>query len=112
MRLPSTKQLQYFVALAEHGHFGRAAESCFVSQPTLSVAVKKLEDELGINLFTGYQAELPGVGDGYGMITNPGGQGLITSAGSVYMVTYSHMLYRWLKDSFEQIDITSAHQVD
>ena len=43
--------LRYIIALAQERHFGRAAEKCFVSQPTLSVAVKKLEDELGIALF-------------------------------------------------------------
>jgi LysR family hydrogen peroxide-inducible transcriptional activator len=44
-------ELRYIVALARERHFGRAAEACFVSQPTLSVAVKKLEDELGVVLF-------------------------------------------------------------
>ena len=44
-------ELKYIVALARERHFGRAAEKCFVSQPTLSVAVKKLEDELGAVLF-------------------------------------------------------------
>lgn len=44
-------ELKYIVALARERHFGRAAEKCFVSQPTLSVAVKKLEDELGAILF-------------------------------------------------------------
>jgi LysR family hydrogen peroxide-inducible transcriptional activator len=44
-------ELRYIVALARERHFGRAAEVCFVSQPTLSVAVKKLEDELGVTLF-------------------------------------------------------------
>jgi len=44
-------ELRYIVALAREHHFGRAAEACFVSQPTLSVAVKKLEDELGVALF-------------------------------------------------------------
>ncbi|HTJ97473.1 MAG TPA: LysR substrate-binding domain-containing protein [Rhodocyclaceae bacterium] len=43
--------LKYIVALARTRHFGRAAEACFVAQPTLSVAVKKLEDQLGIALF-------------------------------------------------------------
>ncbi len=43
--------LRYLVALAHERHFGRAAEKCHVSQPTLSVAVKKVEDELGIQLF-------------------------------------------------------------
>jgi LysR family hydrogen peroxide-inducible transcriptional activator len=44
-------ELRYIVALARERHFGRAARACFVSQPTLSVAVKKLEDELGVLLF-------------------------------------------------------------
>lgn len=44
-------ELKYIVAVAREKHFGRAAEACFVSQPTLSVAIKKLEDELEIKLF-------------------------------------------------------------
>ena len=44
-------EFKYIVALARERHFGRAARSCFVSQHTLSVAVRKLEDELGVTLF-------------------------------------------------------------
>lgn len=44
-------ELKYIVALAQERHFGRAAQKCFVSQPTLSLAIKKLEDELNVSLF-------------------------------------------------------------
>ena len=45
------RELQYLVALAEHRNFRRAAEACFVSQPTLSTQIRKLEEELGVDLF-------------------------------------------------------------
>ena len=44
------RDLKYLVALADHRHFGRAAAACFVSQPTLSTQIRKLEDELGLPL--------------------------------------------------------------
>ena len=44
-------ELKYIVAVAREKHFGKAAEACFVSQPTLSVAIKKLEDELDLKIF-------------------------------------------------------------
>ncbi|MCX7893822.1 MAG: hydrogen peroxide-inducible genes activator [Burkholderiales bacterium] len=44
-------ELRYVVAVARERHFGRAADACFVSQPTLSVGVKKLEEELGVAIF-------------------------------------------------------------
>ncbi len=44
------RDLEYLVALAEHRHFGRAAAACYVSQPTLSTQLKKLESELGVDL--------------------------------------------------------------
>lgn len=45
------RDLKYFIALAEHGHFGRAADACCVSQPTLSGQLRKLEAFLGVTLF-------------------------------------------------------------
>ena len=45
------QDLRYLVALVEHGHFGRAAEACHISQPTLSTQIKKLEEQLGATLF-------------------------------------------------------------
>lgn len=45
------RDLRYLLAVAEHGHFGRAAEACGVSQPTLSVQVRKVEELLGVALF-------------------------------------------------------------
>lgn len=48
--LPTLKQLQYLVALKEHGHFGKAADSCFVTQSTLSAGIRELETLIGVVL--------------------------------------------------------------
>jgi LysR family hydrogen peroxide-inducible transcriptional activator len=48
--LPTLKQLQYLVALHDHGHFGRAADSCFITQSTLSASLRELETLLGSTL--------------------------------------------------------------
>jgi len=48
--LPTLKQLQYLVALRDHGHFGKAAEACFVTQSTLSAGLRELESLIGITL--------------------------------------------------------------
>lgn len=59
------KQLRYFEALARHGHFGRAAEACAISQPALSVQIKELETSLGATLFErgARQVHLTGFGE-------------------------------------------------
>jgi LysR family hydrogen peroxide-inducible transcriptional activator len=59
------RDLRYLVAVAEQKHFGRAAEACFVSQPTLSTQIRKLEDELGVTLIerTHRQVMLTPVGE-------------------------------------------------
>jgi LysR family hydrogen peroxide-inducible transcriptional activator len=59
------RDLQYIIAVAESRHFGRAAERCFVSQPTLSGQIKKLEDELGVAIFerTNRSVEITPVGE-------------------------------------------------
>ena len=64
MQLPSTKQLRYFVALAEHGHFGRAAEASFVSQSAFSNAIRELESTLDAQLVdrTNRQVTITAVG--------------------------------------------------
>ena len=50
VHLPTIKQLQYLVSLKQHGHFGRAADACFVTQSTLSAGLRELENLLGITL--------------------------------------------------------------
>ena len=58
------QEIRYLVAVAEHRHFGRAAEACNVSQPTLSSQIRKLEDELGVKLLerTNKRVELTSAG--------------------------------------------------
>ncbi len=51
MKNLTLKQLRYFEALAQHGHFGRAAQACAISQPALSVQIRELEESLGTELF-------------------------------------------------------------
>ena len=50
LHLPTIKQLQYLVALRQHGHFGRAAQACFVTQSTLLAGLRELESLLGVTL--------------------------------------------------------------
>jgi LysR family hydrogen peroxide-inducible transcriptional activator len=50
VHLPTVKQLQYLVALRQHGHFGKAADACFVTQSTLSAGLRELETSLGVTL--------------------------------------------------------------
>ena len=63
--------LRYLIALARERHFGRAAEACFVAQPTLSIAIKKLEEELGVMLFERHRHEV---------LVTPAGEGIIQQA--------------------------------
>jgi len=67
-------ELRYIVTLAQEQHFGRAAECCHVSQPTLSVGVKKLEDELGVMIFERSKSAVR---------TTPVGEGIVAQAQKV-----------------------------
>jgi LysR family hydrogen peroxide-inducible transcriptional activator len=63
------KQLRYFEALARHGHFGRAADACAISQPALSMQIRELESELGAALFErgARQVRLTGFGEAFAL---------------------------------------------
>ncbi|TDL91075.1 LysR substrate-binding domain-containing protein [Meridianimarinicoccus aquatilis] len=65
MKNLTLKHLRYFEALARHGHFGRAADACAISQPALSMQIKELEETLGTALFerTARQVRLTGFGE-------------------------------------------------
>ncbi len=67
MNTLTLRQLRYFDALTRHGHFGRAADACSVSQPALSVQIKELEEGLGIVLFErgARQARLTAFGESF-----------------------------------------------
>ncbi|MEO6299080.1 MAG: LysR substrate-binding domain-containing protein [Paracoccaceae bacterium] len=69
MRNLTLKQLRYFEALAKHGHFGRAAEACAISQPALSMQIKELEEALGSDLFerAARQVRLTSFGDAFAL---------------------------------------------
>lgn len=64
-------ELRYIVALAQERHFGHAAEKCFVTQPTLSLAIKKLEEELGLLLFERNKSDV---------IVTAAGEAIVTQA--------------------------------
>ena len=83
------RDLKYLVAVAEHRHFGRAADACFVSQPTLSTQVKKLEETLGVVLFERSRRQV--------MLTEAG-QAIVAQAGVV------------LKDVNELVRLADGHR--
>ncbi len=62
-------ELKYIVAVSQEKHFGRAAQKCYVSQPTLSIAIKKLEEELGVSLFDRSSTEVRATDAGMRIIT-------------------------------------------
>lgn len=69
MKNLTLKQLRYFESLAQHGHFGRAAEACAISQPALSVQIRELEETLGTELFerSARQIRLTGFGESFAL---------------------------------------------
>ena len=86
-------ELRYIVALAQEQHFGRAAERCHVSQPTVSIAVKKLEEELGVLFERGKQKILP----------TPLGEKIVGMAGVLDSARFRHFLADEFKVSVRDV---------
>lgn len=86
-------QLQYLIAVDNHRHFARAAEACFVTQPTLSMQIQKLEEELGILLFD--RSKHP-------VRPTAIGERIITQARTV--VTETERVHQILQDSKNQLE--------
>ncbi|MEY2866847.1 MAG: hypothetical protein RIQ43_873, partial [Pseudomonadota bacterium] len=84
------RDLRYFVALADTRHFGRAAESCFVSQPTLSTQLKKLEEELGVALIERAPRNI--------LLTPAGEQILKHARQALAQVSQMHEIAKHIKD--------------
>jgi LysR family hydrogen peroxide-inducible transcriptional activator len=74
-------ELRYIVAVARERHFGRAAEACHVSQPTLSVAIKKLEEELDLRIFERGASEISATALGAEIIKQA--QSVLAQAGAI-----------------------------
>lgn len=86
-------EFRYIVAVARERHFGRAAESCFVSQPTLSVGVKKLEEQLGITLFERSKSDVR---------TTPQGEAVVEQAQRI--LEQVSLLKQLAKQNSDQLD--------
>ena len=82
------RDLKYVIAVAENGHFGKAAAQCFVSQPTLSGQIKKLEDELEITIFerTNRSVEITPVGEA--ILTHA--RSIMEQAGAIKQLAQAH----------------------
>ncbi|AOE48912.1 hydrogen peroxide-inducible genes activator [Kangiella sediminilitoris] len=86
-------EFRYIVAVARERHFGRAAEACFVSQPTLSVGVKKLEEQLGITLFERSKSDVR---------TTPQGEAVVEQAQRI--LEQVSLLKQLAKQNSDQLD--------
>ena len=78
-------ELRYIVAVSRERHFGRAAEACYVSQPTLSVGIKKLEEELGVAIFERGSSEVTLTSVGEQIVTQAAR--ILEEAGSIKMIS-------------------------
>ncbi len=86
------RDLKYLIAVAEHGHFGHAADACFVSQPALSMQIKKLEETLGVQLIERTNKRV--------FLTEIGTQIMQQARDIIYRVEIMRELARQAKDPF------------
>ena len=94
--LPTIRQLQYLIALKDYGHFGKAAESCFVTQSTLSASLRELETLVGITLVERTRRVVRFTPLGARIASRVNAKFLLSAVGILLIITSTYGIYKAL----------------